>query len=49
MPSLIRFIVTLAVLAGLVYAGMFALATFVEPGSREMKVRVPQDRLKPTG
>ena len=49
MPSLIRFIVTLAVLAGLAYAGMWALATFVEPGSREMKVRVPQERLRPSG
>ena len=49
MPSLIRFVVTLAVLAGLVYAAMFALATFVEPGQREMKVRIPQSQLKPSG
>lgn len=49
MPSLIRFIVTLAVLAGLVYAGMFALATFVEPDTREMKVRIPQSKLRPDG
>ena len=49
LPSLIRFIVTLAVLAGLVYAGMFALATFVEPNTREMKVRIPQSKLKPDG
>ena len=49
MPSLIRFIVTLAVLAGLAYGGMWALATFVEPGQREMKVRIPNSKLKPTG
>ena len=49
LPSLIRFIVTLAVLAGLVYAGMFALATFVEPDTREMKVRIPQSKLQPGG
>ena len=46
MPSLIRFIVTLAVLAGLAYAAMFALATFVEPGQREMKVRIPNEKLR---
>ena len=47
LPSLIRFLVTLAVLAGLVYAGMWALATFVEPEPREMRVRVPNERLNP--
>ena len=41
MPSLIRFIVFCAVLAGLAYAGMFALATMVEPQTREMRVVVP--------
>ena len=46
LPSLIRFVVTLAVLAGLAYAGMFALATFVEPETREMKVRIPSAKLK---
>lgn len=47
MPSLIRFLMTLMVLAGLVYAGMFALTVFVEPNPREMTVRVPNDRLNP--
>ena len=46
-PSLIRFIVTLAILAGLAYAGMVALATFVEPTQREMTTRIPSDRLNP--
>ncbi|MFZ1815174.1 MAG: histidine kinase [Rhizobiaceae bacterium] len=45
MPSLIRFIVACAVLAGCVYGGMFALATFVEPNPREMTVRIPSDKL----
>ena len=30
LPSLIRFLVAIAVLAGLVYAGLFALANFVK-------------------
>jgi hypothetical protein len=45
MPSLFRFLVLCAVLAGLVYAAMFALATFVEPNQREISVRIPTDRL----
>jgi hypothetical protein len=45
MPSLFRFLVICAVLAGLVYAAMFALANFVEPNQREITVRVPADRL----
>ncbi|HSO47784.1 MAG TPA: histidine kinase [Rhizobiaceae bacterium] len=47
MPSLIRFLVTIAILAGLVFAGMFALATFVEPNQREMTVRIPANKLNP--
>ncbi len=41
MPSLIKFLVFCAVLAGLVYGGMFALATMVEPETREMRVTIP--------
>ncbi|AWN41080.1 histidine kinase [Methylobacterium durans] len=47
MPTLFRFIATLAVLAGLVFAGMFALATFVEPTPREMSVTIPAAKLQP--
>ena len=47
MPSLIRFLMTLLVLGGLAYAGMFALTVFVEPNPREMTVRVPRDRINP--
>ena len=36
MPSLIRFLVAVAVLAGLVYAGLFALANFVKVKPREI-------------
>ena len=44
MPSLFRFLAVIGILAGLVYAGLFALATMVEPQSREITVTVPQDR-----
>ncbi len=43
LPSLIKFLVFCAVLAGLAYAGMFALATMVEPDTREMRVTIPSN------
>ena len=46
-PTLFRFFATLAILAGLVFAGMFALATFVEPTPREMSVTIPTSKLQP--
>ena len=45
MPTLFRFILVLAVLGGLAFAGMWALATFVEPQPREMSVTIPSSRL----
>jgi SNF family Na+-dependent transporter len=45
MPSLFRFLMILAILAGCVYGAMFALATFVEPNPREMTMRIPADKL----
>ena len=47
MPSLIRFIIILAVLAGIGYGTMFALAVLVEPTPREMTVRIPSDKMNP--
>ncbi len=41
MPTLIRLIITLLFLAGLVYAGMFALVVFVEPHPKEVTIRIP--------
>lgn len=46
-PTLFRFFATIAILAGLVFAGMFALATFVKPTPREMTVSVPASKLQP--
>jgi hypothetical protein len=45
MPSLIRFLTAVAVLAGLAFAGVWSLANLVEPQPREMTVTIPQDRI----
>ena len=42
MPTLIRLVITLLFLAGLVYAGMFALVAFVEPTPKDVTIRIPQ-------
>lgn len=47
MPTLFRLLMTLAVIAGLVYGAMFALATFVQPNKGEITVRIPPDKLNP--
>lgn len=48
LPSLFRFLATVAILGGLIFAGMFALATFVEPTPREMSVTIPSSKLQPS-
>jgi len=45
LPSLIRFILMVGFLAGLVYAGMVALVTFVTPVPHEIVQTVPPARL----
>ncbi len=45
LPSFFRFIFTIAFLAGLVYAGIVALATFVTPVPHEIVQTVPPARL----
>jgi hypothetical protein len=47
MPSLVRFLTVLAIVGGLVYAGMYALANLVDPQPREITVTVPVLREKP--
>jgi hypothetical protein len=44
-PTLFRFLFVIAVLAGLGFAALFALATFVEPEPREMTTTIPPNRL----
>jgi hypothetical protein len=45
MPSLIKFLLLLAILAGAGYGGLWVLANLVEPHQREITVTIPQDRL----
>lgn len=45
MPTLIRLIITLLFLAGLVYAGMFALVVYVQPTQKEQTIRIPAREL----
>jgi hypothetical protein len=44
MPSLFRFLTVVAVLGGIVYGVIFALANFVTPTPREMTVTIPADK-----
>jgi len=41
MPSTFRLLRNLFLILGVLYAGVWALATFVEPSPREMTVNVP--------
>lgn len=45
MPTLFRFLFVCGMVAGSIYAVMFALATFVEPRPREVTIRIPSERL----
>jgi uncharacterized membrane protein YdfJ with MMPL/SSD domain len=45
LPSLLRFLVIVGILAALVYGGMIALVTFVEPQPREMTQTLPASKL----
>jgi hypothetical protein len=45
MPSLMRFLAVIGIIAAVIYAGLWALAHFVEPHPREMTVTIPQERL----
>ena len=44
MPSLFRFLTVVAVIGGVIYGAIFALANFVSPKPREMTVTIPSDR-----
>lgn len=45
MPTLFRLLITILFLAGLVYAGMFALVSFVEPNPKDVTLRIPTREL----
>ncbi|ABD86106.1 hypothetical protein [Rhodopseudomonas palustris] len=44
MPSLLRFLTIIAVIGGLIYGAIFALANFVNPKPREMTVTIQADK-----
>ncbi|MGJ4901788.1 histidine kinase [Bradyrhizobium sp. HKCCYLRH2060] len=46
MPSLFRFLTVIAVIVGVVYGAIYALANFVSPKSREMTVTIPPDKFQ---
>jgi hypothetical protein len=46
MPSLFRFLTVVAIIVGVVYGVIFALANFVNPKSREMTVTIPPDKFQ---
>ena len=41
MPTLIRLLVVLLVLAGLGFAGMLALTVMVDPGEKDITIKIP--------
>ena len=49
MPTLIRLFLVLAVLAGLGFAGMITLTVMVDPGEKDITVRIPARELVPGG
>jgi hypothetical protein len=44
MPSLIRFLTIVGIIAALVYAGIVALAKMGQPQQREITVTIPPDK-----
>ncbi len=46
MPSVLRFLLTIAILAGLGYGSMLALVEFIQPEPREISHTVPRSKLK---
>ena len=44
MPSLLRLLAVIAILAAAVYGGLFALSHFVQPKPREITVSIPPDK-----
>ncbi|HEX3504451.1 MAG TPA: histidine kinase [Xanthobacteraceae bacterium] len=45
MPSLFRLLTIIAIIVGAVYGGLYALAHFVQPRTREISVTIPPDKL----
>lgn len=46
MPTVFRFLMIIGLIAGLGYAGLYALATMVEPKPRTVTVTVPASKFE---
>ncbi|CAH1664884.1 histidine kinase [Chelatococcus asaccharovorans] len=46
MPTVFRFLMFIGLIAGLGYAGLYALATLVEPKPRTVTVTVPASKFE---
>ena len=44
MPSLVRFLSVIAIIAAVIYAGVYALSHFVQPKPREITVSIPPEK-----
>jgi hypothetical protein len=44
MPSLLRFLAVVAILCAAVYGGIYSLAHFGQPQTREITVSIPPDK-----
>jgi hypothetical protein len=44
MPSLLRLLTIIVLLCAVIYGGLYALAHFVQPKSREISVSIPPDK-----
>lgn len=44
MPSLLRLLAVIALICAVVYGGLYSLAHFVQPKSREISVSIPPDK-----
>jgi hypothetical protein len=44
MPSLLRLLAVIAIACAAVYGGLYALAHYVQPKSREITVSIPPDK-----
>jgi len=47
MPSLVRFLVALVIVAALIAAAVFYLAYMVQPRTRDMTIRIPAAEMQP--
>ena len=45
MPTLIRLLIALVFLGGLGFAGLYALTVIVDPGQKQVTVKIPQREL----